>query len=203
MRFSLRKAHAWFALAVIAVFVASLLVAYWVMTLLPMAYYEQRVYSTPSSTFPPWNSSVAGGEALAPEVLPADVSIGPEAGSTNVSRDTLIYMHPTRPAHMEFNFTPEIEIARIAVEPDFTTEITIFYPAGLLQPATTYNVSGSFRGASLWWTFTTGLEPSQLPMERILSPNIWWIAVAAATIAASIFTVTLWRRCRAKHLSQS
>jgi hypothetical protein len=194
MKFPLRKAHAPLVLVVIAVFLLSFFIAYFAMTLTPWAYYEQRVYSMPSFDYPSGGSSGVGGEAFAEYNL-ANVVLGPAPADTNVSRDTMISVDEGRPVHVDLHLTPETRIAKITKEEvGIASEITTLYPADLLQPATTYNVSGTIMGLSAWWTFTTGLEPNQPRTERILLPQVWWIAIAAATLTTSIFTVALWRR---------
>jgi hypothetical protein len=208
MKFPLRKAHAPLALAVIAVFLLSFFIAYFATTLAPWAYYEQRLYSEhPSLDFPLEGSSSVGGEAFAGYNL-ANVVLGPAPGDTNVSRDTVIFVDEVRPVHVDLHLTPETRIAKITKEEvGIASEITTLYPADLLQPATTYNVPGTIMGLSAWWAFTTGLEPEQPRMERILFPSVWWIAVAAATLTTSIFTaglwVALWRRRQIKRPLQA
>jgi hypothetical protein len=194
MKFPLRKAQAPLVMAVIVAFLLSFFIAYFAMTLLPGAYYEQRVYSVhPSLDHPTKGSSSVGGEAFTGE-FPVQVIVGPAPGDMNVSRDTIIYVLETRPVAVDLHLTPETPIARTTKEDgqDFPSESTTLYPAELLKPDITYNVSGTIMGLSAWWTFTTGLEPEQPRMECILSPNVWWIAIAAAVAATLAVSITLW-----------
>jgi hypothetical protein len=204
MKFPLRKAHAPLVMAVIVVFLLSFFIAYFATTLTSWAYYEQRLYSEHLSLdFPLEGSSSVGGEAFT-DGNPVNVAVGPAPGDTNVSRDTVIFVDEVRPVHVDLHVTPEIPIARITKELEgFASEITRIYPAELLQHLTTYNVSGTIMGLPAWWAFTTGLEPEQPRMERILFPSVWWIAVAAATLTTSIFTVALWRRRQTKRPLQA
>lgn len=118
-----------------------------------------------------------------------DVLIGPEPGATAVPRDAAIYVFQTRPVSIDLHLSPETSIARTTEEEEGFSQTTTLYPAELLQPATTYNVSGTISGLSAWWTFTTGLEPAQPRTERILLPHVWWTAIAVATVVSAVFTV--------------
>jgi hypothetical protein len=195
MKFPLRKAQAPLVMAMIVVFLLSFFFAYFAMTLTSWSYYEQRVYSEPSSDYPRKGSSSVGGEFTEDNL--ANVDVGPAPGDMNVSRDTIIYVYEVRPVKVYLHLTPEAPIARITKEPEsFASEITKIYPAELLQPATTYNVSGTIMGLSAWWTFTTGLEPDQPRTERILLPQVWWVAIAAAVAATLAVGIILWTRKR-------
>jgi hypothetical protein len=187
-----QKTHAPLILTVTIFFLASLLTAYLVIAFTPYAYDKQRAYSIPSD-LEYGDSSSSGGEAFTGD-FPIPVLLGPPPGATNVSRDTIVYVFETRPVSTDLHLNPETPIARIEQEwSPPASRVTILYPAELLQPTTTYNVSGSIGGKSAWWIFTTAPGPSQPRTEYILSPHVWWIAIAAATAATSIFGVTIWR----------
>ena len=71
---------------------------------------------------------------------------------------------------------------------------TTYYPAQLLQPETTYNVSGSIAGLSVWWTFTTGSSVTyQSKYDFIFSPHTWWIAIIIASVSTLIYATTIWK----------
>ena len=181
-------------------FIASLLISYLIIVVLPYSYYKQRAYSIPSNKGN-YTSSTRGGEALIgiegddSPIPPVPVFLGPRPGAINVSLNTIIDVYQTRPARVDFlKLDPEIAFARIENKHEgVASRDTIFYPAELLQPDTTYNVSCSIMGFSAWWTFTTASAFSQPEYENILTPYAWWIAFAASFIATIIFTRMLWR----------
>ena len=187
-------------IVVIIFFITSLSTAYLVITILPHSYYEKRVYSIPSNKGN-YTSSTRGGEALIgiegddSPIPPVPVFLGPRPGAINVSLNTIIDVYQTRPVMVDFlQLDPEIAFARIENKHEgVASRDTIFYPAELLQPDTTYNVSCSIMGFSAWWTFTTASAFSQPEYESILTPYAWWIAFAASSIATIIFTRMLWR----------
>lgn len=182
-------------LAVCIFFIASLLTSYVILALT-----TQRTYSIPSNKAN-YSSSTMGGEALVgiendESPMPGvPVFLGPRPGATNVSLDTVVYVYQPRPVRVDLHLDPETTFSRIKNEddPPFSRN-TIFYPAELLQPNTTYNVSGSISGYSAWWTFTTASSViPQTEYEYISSPHAWWIAIIAASIATLIFVTIIWR----------
>lgn len=189
-------------LVIIIFFMTSLLTAYIAIILLPYSYYPERVYSTPTNEGN-YNNSTQGGEASYSS-FPLMSFIGPRPGATNVSLDTVIYVYQTRPVKVEIQLDPETTFAKIEDKEDPpASRNTIFYPAQLLQPSTTYNVSGSIMNLPAWWTFTTTSESSQVEYDSMLSPYAWWIAVLAAFITTTIFTVIIWKSYLTNIISQS
>jgi len=197
----LRKTHLPLLFAATIVFMVTLFLTHLAIT---FATPEQMGYSTPSSALPNSSSPDVGGEAFAEDNW-VGVFLGPAPGDTDVPRDTVICVFETRPVGVDLHLTPETPVLRVTEEWDFLSVTKTMYPKGLLQPGTTYNVSGTIMGLPAWWTFKTGLEPAQPRMERLLSPNIWWIAVGAAILTTSAFTlaVTPRRKRNSKHLSES
>jgi len=174
--------------AAIVFFTASLLTSYVILALA-----MQRTYSIPSNEVNS-NSSTRGGEYFESGV-PSFVFFGPRIGATNVSLDTLIYVYQTRDADVDLQMSPQVSWYKIEnVDDPPASRNTIFYPAELLQPNTTYNVSGSITSYSVWWTFTTASSViPQTEYEYIPSPHVWWIAIIAASIFTSIFVKIIWR----------
>ena len=175
-------------------FVACLFISYFLITVLPISYTKQRIYSSPSNEAN-HNSFTIGGEALIgiegddSPIPPVPVFLGPRPGATNVSLNTVINVYQPRPVSVEIQVDPEITFAKIENKHDPPASLdTIFYPAELLQPNTTYNVSGSIMGYSAWWTFTTASSFSQPEYENILTPYAWLIAIAVSITATIIFT---------------
>ena len=77
---------------------------------------------------------------------------------------------------------------------DFASGSITYYPAELLQPETTYNMSGSFGSLSAWWTFTTASSViPQSEYEFVSSPYALWIAIIIASITTLIFAKTNWK----------
>ena len=189
----LKKAPIRVVLAALIIFAVTLLITY---SAISLATPEQLGYSAPSDDMPTKPSPNVGGEAFAEDNWVGVFVVGPAPGDTNVSRDTFIFLFETRPVAIDLHLTPETPIARTTKEPDGMSEITTLYPDGLLEPNTTYNVSGTIMGLSAWWTFKTSLEPTQPRMERILPQNTWLITIGAATLTTLIFTLTaiLWHR---------
>ncbi len=192
----LKRATIQAVLAAVTLFIVTFLIVYLAISL---ATPEQLGYSTPSDDMPTKLSPNVGGEAFAPDNWVGVFVVGPAPGDTNVPRDAYIYVYETRPVAVDLHLTPETSLARTTKEPDqpgSMSEITTLYPAELLQPNTTYNVSGTIMGLSAWWTFKTSSEPTQSRMERILPQNTWLIAIGTASLATLVFTlsVLVWRR---------
>ena len=177
-------------------FVTSLLASYII-----IAVVTQRAFSIPSSSIPlneaNSDSSTLGGEAFGrgEGTLFVGVFVGPRPGATDVSLDTVIYVDQSRPVSVDLHVDPEVSIWQIKekFEPP-ASRVTILCPAELLQPNTTYNVSGSIMGLPAWWTFTTGSSVIPQPeYEFVLSPYTWYVTIAAASVTTAIFALTLLR----------
>ena len=139
-----------------------------------------NVHSFPTSHMP--INSASASDMWFSQML----SLGPAAGSVNVSRDTVLVINEPRPVRVEnITFTPQVEIAERLDEhfPVASAKITVF-PAGLLKPNTTYNVTATIGDNLVWWSFTTGTEPQQQPITANTSMQtaIWYAFGAAALI---------------------
>jgi hypothetical protein len=187
------KAHSRLVIAVLIFFITSLITSYIILTLT-----IQRTYSIPSYEGN-YNPLTQGGDALgdSPEAWGfgnVGVFVGPDPGATNVSLDTVIYAYQSRTVSVDLHFSPDIPIQRIREEYEpLASRNTIFCPAELLQPDTSYNVSGFIMGESAWWTFTTGSSViPELDHDFLFFPyELWGFAIIAASIATSIFVVII------------
>jgi hypothetical protein len=133
-----------------------------------------------------------------------DLSLGPAAGSVNVRRDTVLVINEPRPVGVEnITFNPPVAIAERLDEhfPVASAKITVF-PAGLLEPNTTYNVTATIGDKLVWWSFTTGAEPQQqLNTVNTSMQTITWYALAAASLTTLLAAacIVLFLRRRRKH----
>jgi hypothetical protein len=186
-----KKARAPLILATLIFFATSLLTSY-----ILIALTTQRVYSIPLNEAS-YNASTVGGEAFGngEGTLFVGVFVGPRPGATDVSLDTVIYVDQSRPVSVDLHVNPEVPIEQTKEKYEApASRVTILCPAELLQPNTTYNVSGSIMGLSAWWTFTTGSSVIPQPEhELVLSPYTWYVAIVAASIATSVFALAIWR----------
>jgi len=177
-------------LLLVAVFLLSYLVVFFAISSTPYGYYTEHVYSkpqTPSS----YDYSNLGDQWKNQLLTPM-----PEAGSTNVSRDTAIWIDEPRPVRVEnLSLSPEVPIATITDEhfPPASAIITV-YPAELLQPNTTYNVSAIVAGQPAWWTFTTSSEPSSRRLNYFS-----WVAFTAAILSTMTVMLAFLLQRRRKH----
>lgn len=174
-------------LLLVAVFLLSYLVAFFTISFTPYGYYTEHAYSespTPAS----YDPSVIGG-AWENQML----SPMPGAGSTNVPRDTAIWIDEPRPVKIEnLSLSPPVPIVVITNGYVFSAYVKV-YPTELLRPNTTYNVSAIVAGTPSWWIFTTSSEPSQ-PRLNYFS----WVAFSAATLTTLIIILIILLR-RRKH----
>lgn len=193
MSFSIGKAHSRLIIMVIVFFVISLLTSYIILSLT-----IQRTYSIPSYEGN-YTSFTQGGDALGgpPEGSGfgyVGVFVGPRPGAINVSLDSVIYADQMRPVSVDLHVSPEVPIERIKEEHvGIASRVTVLCLGELLQPDTTYNVSGYLMGLSAWWTFTTGSSVIPQPeQECLLYPyEMWGFAIIASCIATSIFAVII------------
>jgi hypothetical protein len=167
-----KKLHT--VLLLIAVFSASFLTVFLAIIL------TQSAYSTPSN-----NLSTING---------MDIILGPPPNSTNIPLDTTITVDALASAALnDLHVTPELPIARVYSEATSAlTYQTTFYPAQLLKPATSYNVSVTIMGGPLSWSFTTTSEPFSPSVSFLLATNALWIGLAVATSATAIVGFAFW-----------
>lgn len=180
-------------LAGIIFFIVSFLSAFFIITILPYSYFKQKHYSFPSNEGNS-NSFTMGGEALTltEDPPPVPVFLRPRPGATNISLNTVISIFQTRPVPIDLQLSPNISMTKKDEEAGWPSITTKYYPAELLQPSTTYNVSGSIGGESAWWTFTTA--STFLQPEYILTPYAWGIIIIAASIATSLGTFVFFKK---------
>ncbi len=166
------------ALILAVVFSASFLTIYLAI------FFSQSSHSTPSNSV-----SLVGG---------MDISLGPPPNSTNVPLDTTITVEAVASANLnDLHLTPDVSIARVYSE--VTSPLTYqntFYPAQLLQPATTYNVSVTIMDLPVSWTFTTTSEPFTPGISFYLATNVLWISLAVAASATAIVGFAVWFKFR-------
>ncbi len=177
-------------LLLVAVFLISFLVAFFAFSLTPYGHVTERVYSPifPYSYADNDTSTIGGAwqsQLLSPQ---------PEAGSTNVSRDTTILIIEPRPIKIEnLTLSPPLPITIKSSDYVFSAYMEA-YPAALLQPNTTYNVSAIVAGTPSWWIFTTSSEPSQPTFSTHLAPYDTWVAFTAAILVTLTVSVILIQR---------
>jgi hypothetical protein len=166
------------ALILVVVFSALFLTVYLAI------FFTQSSHSTPSNSV-----SLVGS---------MDIALGPPPNSTNVPLDTTITVEAVASAALnDLHITPEEPIARVYSEA--TSPLTYqntFYPAQLLQPATTYNVSVTIMDLPVSWTFTTTAEAFSPGISFYLANNVLWISLAFAASATVIFGFAIWFKYR-------
>ncbi len=165
-------------LLLVAVFLGSFLAAFLAIFL------TQSAYSTPSQ-------SLVGLNGM-------DIMLGPPPNSTDVRLDTTITIDAVATAELnDFRVTPEVPIASVASHTTgILTYVNTFYPAKLLTPATSYNVSVVVEGVPVSWSFTTTSQPFNPSISFYLATNVLWIALAAATSATTVVGFAVWYKRR-------
>ena len=116
------------------------------------------------------------------------IALGPSPNSTNVVLNTAITVEAVASASLDdMRLTPEMPIARASSE--VTGPLTyrnVFYPAKLLEPATSYDASVTIMGTPVTWRFTTTTEPFRPETSLYLATNAHWIALLAASVSTII-----------------
>jgi hypothetical protein len=161
------------ALVLAAVFASTFIVVFLVIS------GTQSAYSTP--------------DTYLTAVQDMDITIGPKPNATNVALDTTITIDTFSSATPnDLQVTPEVPIANVAVEVSGPISYKqTFYPAQLLEPATTYTVSVTIRNDPVSWSFTTTAQPYQPTISFYLATYSPWIALATAvTITLLVGIVT-------------
>jgi hypothetical protein len=128
-----------------------------------------------------------------------DIMLGPPPNSTNIRLDTTITIDAVATADIiDLRLTPEVPIASVASHTTgILTYVTTFYPAKLLNPGTSYNVSATVSDKPVSWSFTTTSEPFDPGIGFYLATNVLWIALAAATSATAVAGFAVWYNRRA------
>lgn len=116
-----------------------------------------------------------------------EIALGPPPNSTNIPLDTTITVDALASAALnDLRLTPEVLIVRVYSEVTGPlTYLNTFYPAELLQPATTYNVSVTILDNPVSWTFTT-TEQFSPGISFYLATNALWISLAISALATVI-----------------
>ena len=202
-----------YALILAAVFLSSFAAAFFVISITPYGRYTARVYSDPQVLFEQQqeagklmishsNASAVEGGAWQEQLL----SVFPTPGARNVSCDTTIVISTARPERVwNISLSPNVAIAKdsYVLSSGFSppSSVQTVYPAGLLQPNTTYNVTGIVGGGwngqvnlPSWWIFTTSYGPSQLAFVYPLAYYDIWVALTVAILVMSIASVALFNR---------
>lgn len=167
-----KKLH--LALLLVVIFSTSFL------TVFLAIFFSQSAYSTPFNSV----SKVDG----------MDVTLGPPPNSTNIPLDTAITIDAVASAALnDLQITPEVSINRVYIEVSGPlTYRNTFYPAQLLEPATSYTVSVTILNVPMSWSFTTTSEPFEPGISFYLATNVLWIALSAATLATLIVGFVIW-----------
>lgn len=163
------------ALILAAVFASTFIIVFLVISS------TQSAYSTPDTYV-----SVAGG---------MDITIGPKPNATDVPLDTTITIDAFSSATFnDLQITPEVSIANIAVEVSGPISYKqTFYPAQLLESATTYTVSATIRDEPISWSFTTTSQPYQPTISFYLATYAPWIALVTAATTLLIGSI-IWHK---------
>jgi hypothetical protein len=180
------------ALILVIVFLVSYVAAFFVISFTPFGHISTRQYSNPQ-TFAVGDSNYSSsiGGAWQEQLL----SVYP-VGASNVPRDTSIVIVAPRPVRVfNISFSPSVTISKdnFVGSPWYSppSSIQTIYPASLLAPNTTYNVTATVAGAQSWFTFTTSSGPSKLTFVYPLASYDTWVALTAAIMATSIALVEL------------
>ena len=164
------------ALILVAVFASTFIIVFLALS------GTQSAYSTPDTSL----SAVEG----------MDITIGPKPNATDIPLDTTITIDTFSAAILnDLQVTPEVSIANVAVEVSGPISYKqTFYPAQLLQPATTYTVSVTIRNEPVSWSFTTNSQPYQPTTSFYLSAYSPWIALVTAIITTTLASSAIWRK---------
>lgn len=196
-----RKVTCWSILLV--VFVVSFAAVFFAFSATPYGHYTIRQYFNPQIyALGRSNNSSLGGEWQ--EQL---LAVYP-AGASNVPRDTSIVIVASRPLRVfNISFNPSVAIA----EDNFVessahsppSSVQTVYPAGLLQPNTTYNVTATVDGTPSWFTFTTSSAPTQLTFTHPLASCDIWVALTVAILVTSIVSYYLSQKTRTQYFNHT
>jgi hypothetical protein len=152
------------------------------LTVFLVIFTTQSAYSTP-------DSYVSGVDGM-------DITIGPTPNSTDVPLDTTITIDALASAALnDLHLTPEVPIARVTSEVSGPLSYKqTFYPAQLLEPATSYTVSVTIVNVPVSWSFTTTSEPYHPTISFYLATYVLWIAFATSVATTLLFGSAIWYR---------
>jgi hypothetical protein len=161
------------ALLVVVILFSSFLAAFLVIFL------TQFAHSIPST------SALAAGDGMY-------IEVGPPPNSENVSLDTLIIVDALTSASLsDLRLTPEVPIDLVTSEVSGPLSYERrFYPAQLLEPSTSYNVSVTILTTPISWSFTTAkvFVPG---IGFYLTTNIVWVSLSVACLATIIIVLVI------------
>lgn len=142
----------------------------------------QSAYSTPDN----YASGVNG----------MTITIGPSPNSTDVSLDTTITIDALSSVTLnDLHMAPDVPIALVTSEVSGPLSYKLtFYPARLLEPATSYTVSVTIKDVLVSWSFTTTSEPYHPTISFYLATYALWIAFATAIATISLVGLAIWYR---------
>jgi hypothetical protein len=120
------------------------------------------------------------------------IKVGPPPNSENVSLDTLIIVDALTSASLsDLRLTPEVPIDLVTSEVSGPLSYERrFYPAQLLEPSTSYNVSVTILTTPISWSFTTAkvFVPG---IGFYLTTNIVWVSLSVAYLATVIIVLVI------------
>jgi hypothetical protein len=127
-----------------------------------------------------------------------NITFGPPPNSTNIPTNTAITLDTMASARLDdLRLTPEVPIAQKFSEVTGPINyLTTFYPAQLLQPATTYNVSVTIVQTPVSWVFTTSVEPFSPSISFYLATNALSISIGIAGLGVLIVGLLVWFKYR-------
>jgi hypothetical protein len=142
----------------------------------------QSAYSTPGS--------------YASAVNDMTITIGPKPNSTDVPLDTTITIDALSSATLnDLHMAPDVTIALVTSEVSGPLSYKLtFYPAQLLEPATSYTVSVTIKNVPVSWSFTTTSEPYNPTVSFYIATYVLWIAFSAATATTLLVGLAIWYR---------
>ena len=180
-----------YALIISAVFVASYFCVFFAFSQTSLGQITVRAYSNPPVNT--GNLSLSGGGWNN-----SFIYLEPNPGAVNVPRDTYLAIVGPRPvSRFNVSFGPDVTLARDDYKiyggagPSSVQEL---YPADLLLPNTTYNVTALVSGIPSWWIFTTSSDPTQLTYTQVVAPYDGWVALSIAVLVAFSVTIVAWHR---------
>ena len=147
------------------------------------------ILSTQSSNSTPSSQAMVINEGM-------DFSLGPPPNATNIPLDTTITVEALASAALnDLHIIPEVFIARVtSTTTGPLTYLNLFYPAELLKPSTSYNISVTIMDSPVSWVFTTTNEPFKPSISFYLAINAFWISLSTAASATVIAGLAVWVR---------
>jgi hypothetical protein len=169
-----------------------------VISLTPYGHVTERIYSYIQTSSYNDSSVIGGSWGL--------LSLQPGAGSTNVPRDTAIWIDEPRPVRVEnLSLNPSVPVTIKSNDYVFSA-FAAAYPTELLQPDTVYNVSAIVAGIPAWWTFSTSNGPHEFRFNTYLNPTLPWVALfigVSVTFGSFLLCGAIKKNLRFKHYAKT